>query len=254
MHERGRETTSAHPLARCEAVEAGNVRLEVDTAGCCGRAIDARQQEQQRAIPRRTECVVNPLPILTPSLVTAEHLAVDLMPGPELAARAYLDHLTVDRRRRSRPGSRRGHPVHHDQWQFLRSRRTYLARPRFFSKPDEPRTPFKRFGSFAGRDRALGEELVQERVELRVQKASQLWPLDRLPAEHRRDLRCKGPRIIEQRLDHQLNPSSRLASIEGPAPIALAISVLNVSVPSIWLRSNGLFRSLRLDATWPAPE
>src|SRR5713101_6826383 len=111
MHERGRETTSAHRLARREAVEAGDARLEVDGAGCCGRAIHAGQQEQQRAIPRRTERVVNPLPILTPSLVTAEHLAVDLMPGPELAARAYLDDFTVDRRR-SRPGCRRGHPVH----------------------------------------------------------------------------------------------------------------------------------------------
>jgi hypothetical protein len=40
-----------------EAVEAGDVRLEVDSTGCCRRAIDPRQQEQQRAIPRRTESV-----------------------------------------------------------------------------------------------------------------------------------------------------------------------------------------------------
>src|SRR5713226_7355116 len=113
MHERRRETTATHPLARREAVEAGDVRLEVDTAGCYRRAIHPRQQEQQRAIPRRTERVVNPLPILTPSVVGAEHLAVDLMPGPKLAARAYLDDLTLDLPRRSMRGSRRGHPVRH---------------------------------------------------------------------------------------------------------------------------------------------
>src|SRR5881227_3003557 len=107
MHERGRETTSAHRLARREAVEPGDVRVEVDGAGCCGPAVHARQQEQQRAIPGRTERVVNPSPVSTASLVTPEHLAVHLMPGPELAARAYLDDLGVDRRRRGRPGSRR---------------------------------------------------------------------------------------------------------------------------------------------------
>src|SRR5438093_12316401 len=108
MNERGREATATQSLARREAVEAGDVPLEVDTAGCCRRAIHPRQQEQQRAIPRRTERVVNPLPISTPSVVSAEHLAVDLMPGPKLPAPAYLDDLTLHPRRRNRPGSRRG--------------------------------------------------------------------------------------------------------------------------------------------------
>src|SRR6476469_4948556 len=104
MHERGCETTATHPLARCEAVEAGDVRLEVDSARCCLRTIHPRQQEQQRAIPRRTEPVVNLLPIMSAPVVTAEHLAVDLMPGAKLAARAHLGDLALDPRRRSRPG------------------------------------------------------------------------------------------------------------------------------------------------------
>jgi len=217
MHERGCETTTTHPLARREAVEAGDVRLEVNSASCCRRAIDRRQDEQQRAIASRTDRVVKSLPILTPSLVAAEHLAVDLMPGAKLAVRAYLDDLAVDLRRRCRRGGRCGHPVHHSRHQVLRSRRTEIARARLFGKPDEPGAPFERFGSFTRRDRARGEQLVQERVELRVQKAGQLWPLDCLPAEHRSNLCCKRPRIIEQRLDHERNPSARSASIERPA-------------------------------------
>jgi hypothetical protein len=107
MHERRCETTTTHPLVRREAVEAGDVRVEVDSAGCCRRAIHARQQEQQRAIPKRTERVVNLLPILTAPVVTAEHLAVDLMPGAKLAARAHLGDLALDLRHRNRPGSSR---------------------------------------------------------------------------------------------------------------------------------------------------
>src|SRR6266480_4753629 len=100
MHERGREATATHSLARREAVEARDVPVEVDSAACRRRAVQPRQQEQQRAIPSRTERVVNPLPLWTRPLVTAEHLAADLMPAAKLAAGADLDDLTLDLRRR----------------------------------------------------------------------------------------------------------------------------------------------------------
>jgi hypothetical protein len=98
--------------------------------------------------------------------------------------RAYLDDLTLDPRHRPL-SSRAPQPT----IRLSAPGRTDLARARLFSKPDESRTPFEHFGSFARRDRARGEELVQERVELRVQKAGRLWSLDRRPAEHRCNLR-----------------------------------------------------------------
>ena len=91
MHERGREATATHSLARREGVEAGDVPVEIDTAGCCRRADYPHQEEQQRAITSRTERVVNPLPLWKRPLVNAEHLAVDLMPGAKLAAGGTAD-------------------------------------------------------------------------------------------------------------------------------------------------------------------
>jgi hypothetical protein len=97
---------------------------------------------------------------MTASVVNAEHLAEDLMPGLQFVARAHLDDLALDLRRCHRKGNLCGHPMQHSQRQPLHFGHSDLARARLFGKPDEPRLPFKRVGSFARRDRTRGEQLI----------------------------------------------------------------------------------------------